>query len=120
MKIPSQHIDLGPVGYDGYWVEMPRSVKEGFLHEFAKLGSQVADDDPEAFDKSRLTNIKLLELITAWNIDDEGGKVYPVMSQIKSKTEREKVIADLPIDLIVFLANRVSGNVNVPEAVKDF
>lgn len=127
MKIPSEHIDLKDIGYPDYWVEMPRSVKEGFLHEFAKMGSKVKvngeesdEQTAESLDQSRQTNVKLLELVTAWNLDDDEGNVFPLMSKVKGKAERDKIVAELPIDIIVFLANRVAGNVNVPEKTKDF
>lgn len=121
MKIPSERIDLGAIGYPDYWVEMPKSVREGFIHEFSKLGAGTDDDDsPEALDRSRLTNAKLLELVTAWNIDDEAGKVLPVMGKVKDRAARDKIVAEIPVDVLVFLAKRMTGNLTVPEATKDF
>jgi len=122
VKIPVERIDLGSLGYTDYWIEMPRSVKEGFLHEFARISrtnGNGTDDDVDT-DQSRETNIKLLELVTAWNIDDDEGKIFPVMSKAKSKAEKEKIVAELPVDVIVHLAQRIAGNVQVPERTKDF
>lgn len=128
MKIPVQHIDLTELGYEGYWVEMPRSIREGFLHDFAKMGKATngsangetsEEDDAE---QTRETNIKMLELISAWNIDyaDQEGVVMPLLSKCKTKAEKAKVIAELPVDVIVHVAQRIAGNVQVPEKTKDF
>lgn len=124
MKIPVQHIDLTELGYEGYWVEMPRSIKEGFLHEFSKLGRATngtgdGDSDAES-EQTRQSNIKILELVTAWNIDDEDGNVLPVLSKCKTKADKEKVVAELPVDVIVHIAQRIAGNVQVPEKTRDF
>jgi hypothetical protein len=121
VKIPTTHIDLKDIGYEGYWVEMPRSIKEGFLHEFSKLSSKKVDEDsPEALDQSRVTNAKLLELVTAWNIDDDSGKVLPLMSKTKDKATRDRIVSELPVDVIVHLAQRMTGSVQVPEKTQDF
>lgn len=116
VKIPTDRIDLGTLGYEGYWVEMPRSVKEGFLHEFSKVRTDGEADSEQA----RETNIKILELITAWNIDDDEGKVFPVLSKAKTKAEKERIVSELPVDVIVHIAQRIAGNVQVPERTKDF
>lgn len=123
MRIPTEHIDLKDLGYEGYWIEMPRSIKEGFLHEFSKLTTRVPQDDEVtegSLDSSRLTNAKLLELVTAWNIDDEAGKVLPLMSKTKNKADRDRILAEIPVDVLVHLANRMTGNITVPERTKDF
>lgn len=123
MKIPSQHIDLNELGYEGYWVEMPRSIKEGFLHDFQKVGRPVpgaAEGDDVDAEQTRASNIKILELVSSWNIDDEDGKVLPLISKCKTKVEKEKVVAELPVDVIVHIAQRVAGNVQIPERTKDF
>lgn len=125
MKIPVDHIDLGELGYEGYFIEIPRSVKEGYLHDFAKLSIPKPKVNGEAAEEvdneiSRDTNIKIMELVTAWNIDDDAGKVLPVLSKVKAKADREKVIAEIPVDIIVFVAQRIAGTVNVPEKTKDF
>lgn len=126
MKIPVDHVDLAELGYPDYWIEIPRSVKEGYLHEFAKMTIPKVREDGASADNeadataSRDTNIKIMELVTAWNIDDDAGKIFPVMSKIKTKPDREKVISEIPVDIIVFVAQRISGTVNVPEKTKDF
>lgn len=117
MKIPTDRIDLGELGYKDYWIEMPRSVKEGFLHEIGKTTPSGDGNDGEA---ARRMNIKVLELITDWNIDDDEGKVFPVLSKVKTQTEKEKIVAELPVDIIVYCAQRIAGNVKVPERVADF
>jgi hypothetical protein len=124
VKIPTDHIDLTALGYEGYWVEMPRSVKEGFLHELARnrkpsKNGETPSDDADSTE-ARDANIKILSLITAWNIDDDDGKIYPVLSKAKNRTEQEKIVSELPVDIIVHLAQRISGSVQVPEKVKDF
>lgn len=123
MKIPVQHIDLSELGYEGYWVEMPRSIKEGFLHEFSKLGRLATNgetDEEAESEQTRQSNIKILELVTAWNIDGDDEKVLPLVSKCKTKAEKEKVVAELPVDVIVHIAQRIAGNVQVPEKTRDF
>lgn len=120
MKIPVDRVDLGTLGYEGYWLEVPRSVKEGYLHEFAKTGPQSTADIADDTESARATNIKIMSLITAWNIDDDDGKVLPVIGKCKTVKEQERVIAELPVDLIVHVAQRIVQGVQVPEAVKDF
>lgn len=121
MKIPTTHIDLAELpngGYPGYHIEMPRSVKEGYLHEFSKLSTVGADG--EASTDSRDTNIKIMELVTAWNLDDDEGKVFPLISKVKTKAERERIIAEIPVDIIVYVAQRITGSLVIPEKTKDF
>jgi len=126
LKIPIDHVDLGELGYPEYWIEVPKSVKEGFLHDFAKMANAKpkvngADGTDDIDDESaRQTNIKIMELVTAWNIDDDAGKVLPVLSKVKTPAERDKVIAEIPVDIIVYVAQRIAGSVNVPEQTKDF
>lgn len=121
MKVPTDHVDLGEQGYPDYWIEIPRSVKEGYLHEFSRVTAGSTGEDGEVdLDKSRKTNIKIMELVTAWNIDDETGKVFPVLTKVKTDAERDRIIAEIPVDIIVYVANRIAGNVNVPEKTKDF
>lgn len=121
MKIPVERVELGPaLGYDGYWIELPRSVKEGFLHELGKLGRGKGDpDDPESA-VGRETNIKVVELISGWNLDDDAGKTLPLVSKCKTKAEKERVVAEIPVDILLLVARRISGSVQVPEATKDF
>ena len=121
MRIPVDHIDLAEHGYPDYWIEMPRAVKEGYLHEFSKLSLPSVDGDASAeSDQSRATNIKIMELVTAWNIDDDEGKVLPILSKAKNIAERERIIAEIPVDIIVYVAQRIAGNVAIPEKTKDF
>lgn len=118
MKIPIDRIDLGTLGYSEYWLEVPRSVKEGFLHTFSQSGAKADEDStPES---ARETNIKIMELVLAWNIDDDNGKILPLISKCKTKAEKERVIAELPVDVIVHVAQRIAGNVTIPEATKTF
>ena len=121
MKIPVEHVDLATLGYTDYWIEVPRSVKEGFLHELGKLGRGKADevDDPDSA-VGRETNIKVMELVTGWNLDDDAGKILPLVSKCKTKAEKERVISEVPVDILLLVARRISGSVNVPEPVKDF
>jgi hypothetical protein len=121
VKIPSERVDLEQIGFPGYWIEVPRSIKEGFLQEFLKLGAATGDgNSPESVQKTREANIKLLEQVSAWNIDDDEGNVLPVMGRAKNKAEKERVLGELPINLITFVAGRLSGSINVPEKVQDF
>ena len=118
MRIPTDHIDLADLGYEGYWIEMPRSIKEGFLHDFANLSNGNGEDADGS--QARAANIKILELVTDWNIDDDDGKTLPLMKTLKDQKAKEKVVAELPVDLIVHIAQRMAGTVNVPEKTKDF
>ena len=117
MKIPTTRVDLNDLGYEGYWVEMPRSIKEGQLREFAKVSPDGAENDE---DTARAANIKILELVTAWNLDDDDGKVYPTLSKAKSKAEKERILSEMPIDVIVHLARRITAGIQIPEATQNF
>lgn len=118
MKIPTDRIDLGELGYKDYWVEMPRSMKQGYLQEFAAIGSNGTDENDA--EVALATNVKMLELISAWNIDDDNGKVLPLPSKLRSKAEKEKVVAELPVDVLVHIAQRMAGTVKVSDQTKDF
>lgn len=116
MKIPTNHVDLAPLGYEGYWVELPRSLKEGQLQTFAKGSAPDTDESAAARD----ANIKILELVTAWNLDDDNGKVFPLLSRTKTRAEKEKIVAELPVDIIIHIAQQATGSVKIPEPVQDF
>ena len=118
MKIPIDRVDLGELGYEGYWVEVPRSVREGQLHEFANLS--IDSSDEKAADSARSANIKILELVTDWNIDDQNGKVMPVPIKAKTRAEKERIVSEIPVDVLIFITRRVTEGISVPEGTKDF
>lgn len=123
MKIPTDHIELAQIGYEGYWVEMPKSMKEGFLHDFAKVGraaAAAAEKEGGDDEASRASNIMLLSLVSAWNFDDEAGNPLTLVSKAKSEADKKKVLAEIPVDVLVFLVNRIAGNVQVSDKTKDF
>ena len=120
MKIPTNHVALDDLGYEGYWVEMPRSLKEGQLQAFAKVSAPKDGEEQDDSATARAANIKILELVTAWNLDDDAGKIYPVLSKVKTTAEKERIVSELPVDVIIHIAQMISGSIKVPEAVKDF
>lgn len=122
MKIRTDHIDLGKdLGYDDYWIEIPKSVKEGFLHEFSKVAAAAGNTDEMDPEGSRATNIKIMEMVTSWNLTyGDGDEVMPVLSKATTDDEKVGIISEVPIDIIVFVASRIAGTVNVPEKTKDF
>lgn len=118
MKIPIDHVTLDDLGYEGYWVEVPRSVREGTLHEFA--GLSIDTDDEKAAEAARNANVKILELVTDWNIDDQNGKLMPVPAKAKSKAEKERIVSEIPVDVLIFITRRITQGISVPEKTKDF
>jgi len=91
VKIPTRRIELSEIGYEGYWVDMPRSVKEGWINEFASRTRPSTNgnepDDGESFQSARRANLMLLDMITAWNIDDDKGEVLPLTSTLSKESE---------------------------------
>jgi len=133
VKIATDHVLLDEIGYEGYWVDMPKSVKEGWLYDFqTRTGGVNPDSNGETklqtdeerratADANRESFTGLLELITAWNLDDEDGNVMPLLSTVKNdKKKRNAVISELPIDVIIFLSDRLTKGLKVGEKTEDF
>lgn len=112
MKIPAKTIDLGKeLGYDGYFVKMPKSVREGWIHDFQEL--QKEDEG-----NTRLGNIRLLELVEEWNLDDETGSRLPLVREVEDNAAKGDILSQVPVDVLVLLANSLTNSVQ--GNVKDF
>lgn len=111
--------DLDP-GYEGYFVKIPRSVKEGWIHDMAKTRAAAEDKSDE--EQGRASNIGLFELVVEWNLDSDKtpGTILPLISACKTPEKKAEVLAEIPIEVILWIAQQVSGGATVPEAVTDF
>jgi hypothetical protein len=119
MKIPSKRIELGELGYPGYYIEMPRSVKEGFIQSFAATAAKSDQSDEAKAAAGREANVKILELVTDWNLDDDQGNPLPLFRTLDSYEQKVAILAEMPVDILVHLAQNLTG-ASVPEPVKDF
>lgn len=127
MRIPTTKIDFKALGYDDYFVIVPRSVKEGFVNEITRLGGIEKDaDGEEQADGSRRVNIKVLSLVQEWNLDDDKGVVLPLISAVKGKTAQDtfekqgEITAEVPIEIIKAIIEKVTAAVRTNERTKDF
>jgi len=139
MKIPTTHIDLEKHGYPGYWIDVPKSMTEGWLYDWQ--AQQDAEDEAERKRKTeaeaageefiprpqhivnRESMLKLLELVTAWNIDDDAGNVLPLIKNLKKDDDKAKVIRELPLDVFLRIRDAIvpeENNEVVPQATQDF
>lgn len=133
MRIPVVTLKFDEYGYEGYFAEVPRSVKEGFVHELSNLGT----DEPEGetntqrqkrqADQGRAVNIKLLGLVRSWNLDDDDGNPLPLVSSFESEKDKKKrlelqgaVVAEVPVEIILAISEKVTQTARVSDRVKDF
>ena len=126
MRIPTTKLDFSDIGYEGYFAVLPRSVKEGFVYDLGQLAAPkvVAEDEgaqakAEA-ERGRDVNIKFLELITEWNLDDEAGKILPLVKACKDRKAKAAVVAEVPVEIIRTIAERLTATNKVEERVKGF
>jgi len=128
MRIPTTKLDLSGIGYEGYFVVMPRSVKEGFVYQLGQMANPVdaADTDEAkakaAAESGRDVNIKFLELITEWNLDDDSGKPLPLVSSVKTREKKAEIVAEVPVEVIRAIAERLTATATATttERVKGF
>lgn len=132
MKIPPVRMELGDLGYTGYFVTVPRSVKEGFVHELSGIGTEPVDGEtPQQkrerdSETARDVNIKLLSLVTEWNIDDDEGQPLPLVKDITDKDPKARrakqiaVVAEVPVEIIKAISEKVTATARVSERVQDF
>jgi hypothetical protein len=131
MRIPTRHLDLKEIGYEGYWIEAPRSVPRSFLDEMAPF--QVANRQgriltPEETEKSRKGELLVLDRFTGWNIDDDESRVLPLTRSIKpdqfdddpadqadGKTAEQKcfgarlrILSFVPVEIIAYVSRKIT------------
>lgn len=124
MKIPQIKVPLDDLGYAGYFVTVPRSVKEGFVYDLQKgmgtNGTAKVDEGTQAAEDMRHSSLKILALVSEWNLDDDEGKVLPLLSTLKKDEDKVKVVAEIPIEIIKTITEKVTASSRVAERVKDF
>lgn len=116
MRIPTVKLEFKDLGYDDYWVRVPRSVKEGFVYEMARLETEIED----AAEKLRRINTMVLSLVVEWNLDDEKGTVLPLISACKTDKDRFEVVAEIPVELVRKIVEVVTATGAVNERTKGF
>jgi hypothetical protein len=117
VRIPVKHVDLSKVGYEGYWIEIPRSITEGWLYEM----NTVATSDRPDIDKIRDSNLMVLETVTAWNLDDDNNRELPLVKLVKGRDKKIEVLSQIPLEVLTHVSGELTGQVSqVSEEVKDF
>lgn len=124
MRIPSVEIKLDDMGYTGYFIKVPRSVKEGWVYDLQKSGT---GDDENAAEEMQDNAIKVLSLVTEWNLDDDDKAILPLISSFETvkdaKARHEKqvaVVREIPIELIKTITEKVTASSRVSERVQGF
>lgn len=123
MKIPTKRFDLTELGYEGFWIEAPRSVKEGWFNQLAKETRQTRNQRPEDRDPEvdRKSNLRVMELVTAWNLTDEEGEAMPLIRELATYEEKTAVLSEVPMDVILHVVKSVlGGDQAIPERTRDF
>lgn len=132
MRTPTRRIDLGTIGYDGFYVVVPQSVKEGFIYDVTKLARDVPDDASETekaaiqAESNRDVSIRFLELVSEWNLTDESDAPLPLVREQKGKTEaatrdaKVAIVKEVEVDILAAISEGVSGKNKVSERVKAF
>jgi len=126
MRIPTTKLTFDDIGYDGYYVVLPRSVREGFVYDLGKMaGLKVVAENEEAqaaaeAERGRDVNIKFLELVTEWNLDDEDGKPLPLVRQCKDRKAKAEVVKEVPVEIIRAIAEKLTATAKVSEKVQGF
>lgn len=125
MKFRTTRIDLtekfGITTNDGStaWVDVPGGVTEGFLNAMQQvrgLDASGAQKDPQG----RLGNLLVLEQVIAWNIDDDKGKVLPLVKAVADPDKRLAVLGQLPVELFSELASTMIGRPSLSKEAEDF
>jgi hypothetical protein len=117
MRIPVKRHELTSIGYEGYYVEAPRSVKEGWLADLQRdMRGKDMKADP---DLGRSQNMKVLELVTDWNLTDDDEHPLPLIRSLSSHEEKMAVMGEIPIEIVVHVVQSIVGG-GLPENVKDF
>jgi len=126
MRIPTTRFDFADIGYEGYFVVMPRSVKEGFVYDLGLIAApktELTDLGAQALseaERGRDVNIKFLELITEWNLDDEDGKILPLVKTCKDRKAKTEVVKEVPVEIIRVIAERLTATNKVSDRVQGF
>lgn len=116
MRIPIKRVELKDIGYPDYFVDVPRSVTEGWLYAMNLISNSEKTD----IDKVRDSNLLLLDTITAWNLDGDDNEVFPLPSTVKAADEKTAILSQIPLDILQHIATSIAITPNVPEPVKDF
>jgi hypothetical protein len=132
VKIPSVPVAV-PDGYvteagEAIVIKVPRSIRSGTIEAINRLNREVATkretdqdaDDALLHDLSEL----VLDLVVEWNMDDQEGKPLPLLrslpqaapgaiavpgkSQPARNPERDRVIAEVPLEITMRIVDEVT------------
>ena len=135
MRIPTKTVKLDKLGYDDYWVKVPRTIKEGFANRISQLAAMT--DEPSTNGAgpgpttNRQVNMLILDLVEDWNLTgDETSnwpdEVMPVPRSLSAdrvdgeESPKEAVVREIPVDIIAHIVTSVTGQRGVDEPTKDF
>jgi hypothetical protein len=144
VRVPVRRLELNTIdpGYStedgiGYWIDIPRSLSEGFVYDMSQQRRDFERDypDPDVITDaeakaaasteaakaarvkaSRVLNSAFLDLIIDWNIDDDKGKKLPVPRTCKTDEQKLASVQVLPLEIIQHVATEI-WSVSKPAAV---
>lgn len=116
MRIPTDRISFEEEGYtreDGtpLWLELPRSVREGYVYDIIKLNRQVSSsgEDASAEDARKLV-IAALQLVSRWNFDDQHGEDLPVLSACETTEDEARVVSEIPMEVVNRIVDKATNS----------
>jgi hypothetical protein len=134
MKIPAKTVKLDKLGYDDYWVKVPRAIKEGFANRITYLAGLT--DQPSTNGTgpttNRQVNMLILDLVQDWNLTGDEDSPWPdtIMPLPRTLSDerpepgeespKEQVVSEIPVDIIAHIVTTVTGQRGVDEETKDF
>lgn len=115
MKIPTDRLSFEKQGYtreDGepLWLELPRSVREGYVYDIIGLNKQVSDDEGASADDARRLVIAALVLVERWNFDDQNGDDLPVLKDCDTTEEEARVVQEIPMEVVNTIVDKATAS----------
>jgi hypothetical protein len=113
MKIPTERISFEKEGYttesgEPLWLELPRSVREGYVYDMIKMNQAMSSETGTADDARRLV-VAALQLVQRWNFDDQAGKALPVLKDCKTPEQEAVVVSEIPMDVVNRIVEQATG-----------
>ena len=105
------------------WIKVPIGVYEGVVDRVSRLRGNDEKGEPKDPGGKQINCITLAQVLD-WNFDDENGKPLPLMSSITgdseaATTKRLALLAQLPLGLPGFVANKIMNTTPIPTAVEE-
>jgi hypothetical protein len=116
MKIPTDRITFEEEGYtteagEPLWLELPRSVREGYVYHIIDLNRQVSADENATAEDARKLVVAALQLVERWNFDDQEGNPLMVLKHCQSPDEEAHVVQEIPMEVV----NRIVAKATATE-----